>query len=361
MDTAIAIKAEGLGKRYRLRHPLTDENGQTSDELWALRDVSFEIKKGESVGIVGPNGCGKSTLLKILAGVTKPTTGRVIIADRVAGILDIGAGFHPELSGRENVFLNGRLYGFSKKEIRARFEAIVEFSGIGRFIDEPVKNYSNGMYLRLAFSIMAHLDFDVYLLDEVLSVGDREFRARVAAYLKREMTDGRKTFVIVTHQEQEALLYCSRIIDFGRREEETRRAEIPAVYVNDMQFGLMPAMPYTDESVTVSLRFRKTHPFHVALALCDALGNFLFSVSPLQSAIDIYDQTGEVHLRFAIPPNLFNRGELKFELLCLDESLTVLHRFFVDEKLEYRHRHPEKYRNTQHQMLKPLFDWSLGE
>src|SRR5690606_19206903 len=131
--------------------------------------------KGENVGIIGPNGSGKSTLLKILAGVTKPTSGTVDINGRIASILDIGAGFHPELSGKENVFLNGQILGFAKSEIAPKYKEIVEFSGIGKYIDEPVKNYSNGMYLRLAFSIMVHLDFDIYLFDEVMSVGDAEF------------------------------------------------------------------------------------------------------------------------------------------------------------------------------------------
>jgi lipopolysaccharide transport system ATP-binding protein len=174
----VAIRVENLSKKFVLQHAVKDEHGNDTHELWALKDVSFEIRKGESVGIIGPNGSGKSTLLKILAGVTKPTSGKVEIYGRVASILDIGAGFHPELSGRENVFLNGQLLGFSRKEIQSKFDEIVDFSGIEKFIDEPVKNYSNGMYLRLAFSIMAHLDFDVYLFDEVLSVGDAEFKAK---------------------------------------------------------------------------------------------------------------------------------------------------------------------------------------
>src|SRR5690606_26872536 len=170
-----AIIVENLSKVYQLQKPRVLEDGTLTHELKALDSVSFEIKRGESVGIIGPNGSGKSTLLKILAGVTKPTSGSVKIRGKVASILDIGAGFHPELSGRENVFLNGQIHGFSKKEIEAKFDEIVQFSGIEKFIGEPVKNYSNGMYLRLAFSIMANLDFDVYLFDEVFSVGDAEF------------------------------------------------------------------------------------------------------------------------------------------------------------------------------------------
>src|SRR5688572_16721738 len=154
MSQVTAIKISGLSKKFHLQHPIRNEDGSMSNELWALKNIDLEIKKGEHVGLIGPNGSGKSTLLKILAGITKPTAGTAEITGRVASILDIGAGFHPELSGRENVFLNGQLLGFSKKEIKQKFDDIVSFSGIEKFIDEPVKNYSSGMYLRLAFSIM---------------------------------------------------------------------------------------------------------------------------------------------------------------------------------------------------------------
>lgn len=198
MNEGLAIKVEQVSKVFSLRQSTTDAQGNVKTEHWALKDVSFEIKKGESVGIIGPNGSGKSTLLKLLAGITKPTSGSVTIRGKVASILDIGAGFHPELSGRENVYLNGQIHGFSKKEIENKFDEIVAFSGISNFIDEPVKNYSNGMYLRLAFSIMAHLDFDVYLFDEVLSVGDAAFGIKINEKLK-EISQSQKTRILVSH------------------------------------------------------------------------------------------------------------------------------------------------------------------
>lgn len=210
-----AIKVEKLSKVYPLRQPQTGENGRTMYEHWALDDISFEIKKGESVGITGPNGSGKSTLLKILAGVTKPTSGKVFIRGKVASILDIGAGFHPELSGRENVFLNGQIHGFTKKEIESKFDEIVAFSGIEKFIDEPVKNYSNGMYLRLAFSIMAHLDFDVYLLDEVLSVGDEDFRSKIYDVLLKWKS--KKTLLIITHDLEQIQSFVDKRINISNK------------------------------------------------------------------------------------------------------------------------------------------------
>lgn len=191
MKKSIAIKVEGLSKKY------TFQNDRL-EEFHALKDVSFELLKGETVGIFGSNGSGKSTLLKILAGITKPTSGKVTTHGRVASILDVGAGFHPELSGRENVFLNGQIHGFSKKEICGKFDEIVTFSGIEKFIDQPVKNYSSGMFLRLAFSIIIHLDFDVYLFDEVLSVGDQKFQIESNKKIQ-ELIKLEKSIVIVSH------------------------------------------------------------------------------------------------------------------------------------------------------------------
>ena len=216
MSDNIAIKVEQLSKQFVLQRPTKDEQGNDAQTLWALKDVSFEIKQGESVGIIGHNGSGKSTLLKILAGVTKPTSGRVEINGRIASILDIGAGFHPELSGRENIFLNGQIHGFSYKQIEAKLDEIISFSGIETFIHEPVKNYSNGMYLRLAFSIMAHLDFDVYLFDEVLSVGDALFQQKVEDYFKTQLKD--KTIVIISHEFMAMMKIADRFYGFKNGE-----------------------------------------------------------------------------------------------------------------------------------------------
>lgn len=203
----VAIKAVELCKSYELRHERRDSEGNAVNEVNALSNLSFEVLKGESIGIIGPNGSGKSTLLKVLASITKPTSGEIEIDGKVASILDIGAGFHPELTGRENVFLNGQLHGFAKSEISKRLNDILEFSGIGDFVDEPVKNYSNGMYLRLAFSTMIHFDFDIYLFDEVFNVGDAAFMTQVRKRRKELKT---KTVVTVSHSLQD-LSDCDRV------------------------------------------------------------------------------------------------------------------------------------------------------
>ncbi len=197
MSQAVII-VKDVSKLFRLRNPKTHEDGETDSNLWALRNVSFSVERGMSVGIIGPNGSGKSTLLKILSGVTKPSAGRVEIKGRIGSILDIGAGFHQELSGRDNIFLHGQTLGFSKAEIAPHVSEIIAFSELGTSIDEPVKNYSNGMFLRLAFSVIAHLPFDVYLFDEVLSVGDARFMAKSKERIKELGAMGR-TIVHVSH------------------------------------------------------------------------------------------------------------------------------------------------------------------
>lgn len=197
MINNVAIIIENLSKHYVLQQ--TNVNSEADEKTIALENINIEIKRGEAVGIIGSNGSGKSTLLKILAGVTNPTYGKVEINGRVASILEVGAGFHPELTGRDNVYLNAQLLGFSKNEVEPKFNDIIEFSGIGKFIDEPVKNYSSGMFLRLAFSIMANLDFDVYLLDEVMSVGDAAFQFKVNQFLQKQRKNKNVTFVFVSH------------------------------------------------------------------------------------------------------------------------------------------------------------------
>ena len=198
MNPTTSIKALCLSKVYSF----SNNSGNKDSQLKALDNISFEIFQGENIGIIGPNGSGKSTLLKIMAGITRPTSGELVIYGRVASILDIGAGFNLELTGRENVFLNGQILGFTKKEIRQRLNEIIEFSGVQDYIDEAVKTYSNGMYLRLAFSIIAHLDFDVYLFDEVMSVGDAEFSLKTREVV-RKLLESNKTIVTVSHNLKE--------------------------------------------------------------------------------------------------------------------------------------------------------------
>lgn len=224
----IAIKVEDLGKLYRLgeigtgtlSHDLNRwwarvrgkedpfaKIGETNDRttkgtseyVWSLKDVNFEVKQGEVLGIIGRNGAGKSTLLKILSKVTAPTTGRIKIKGRIASLLEVGTGFHPELTGRENIFLNGAILGMTKSEIRAKFDEIVDFSGVERYIDTPVKRYSSGMYVRLAFAVAAFLEPEILIVDEVLAVGDAEFQKKCLGRMKDVSVNDGRTVLFVSH------------------------------------------------------------------------------------------------------------------------------------------------------------------
>jgi lipopolysaccharide transport system ATP-binding protein len=183
----------------------------TQEEFWALKDVSFEVNEGEVVGIIGRNGAGKSTLLKILSRITEPTGGRVTLRGRVASLLEVGTGFHPELTGRENVFLNGAILGMTRSEIRQKFDEIVDFAGVEKFLDTPVKRYSSGMYVRLAFAVAAHLEPEILVVDEVLAVGDAEFQKKCMGKMKDVAACGR-TVLFVSHNITAVLTLCKTAV-----------------------------------------------------------------------------------------------------------------------------------------------------
>jgi lipopolysaccharide transport system ATP-binding protein len=236
----VVIRAENLGKRYRLgetvpyrtlreslcnwtaaplrwlRHGSRSDNGRAEDTIWALRDVSFEVRQGEVLGVIGRNGAGKSTLLKILTKITKPTTGQARIRGRVGSLLEVGTGFHPELTGRENIFLNGAILGMTRVEIKRKFDEIVDFSGVERFLDTPVKRYSSGMRVRLAFAVAAHLEPEILLIDEVLAVGDADFQNKCLGKMGEVAGCGR-TVMFVSHNMTAVTGLCGRclVLDGG--------------------------------------------------------------------------------------------------------------------------------------------------
>ncbi|MGB6822334.1 MAG: ABC transporter ATP-binding protein [Candidatus Acidiferrales bacterium] len=219
------IRVEGIGKRYRvgeresyraLRDVLSNAfrpNGKraSKDFIWAVRDVSFEVKQGEVVGLIGRNGAGKSTLLKLLARITRPTVGHAELHGRIASLLEVGTGFHPELTGRENIFLSGAILGMSKAEIVRKFDEIVAFSEVERFIDTPLKHYSSGMGMRLAFAVAAHLEPEILLVDEVLSVGDASFQKKCLGKMQ-EVSRGGRTILFVSHNMAAVKALCSRAL-----------------------------------------------------------------------------------------------------------------------------------------------------
>ena len=186
----------------------TIKSSQNDDYVWALQDINFEVKQGEVLGIIGKNGAGKSTLLKILSQVTAPSKGRINVKGRIASLLEVGTGFHPELTGRENIFLNGAILGMTKSEIRSKFDEIVDFSGVAKYIDTPVKRYSSGMYVRLAFAVAAHLEPEILIVDEVLAVGDAEFQKKALGKMQDISTEQGRTVLFVSHNLQAVQSLC---------------------------------------------------------------------------------------------------------------------------------------------------------
>lgn len=257
MDSAISV--DNLSKRYKIglrakaqrnfREVLSDtltaplrrmrqisEAAQEEETLWALRDVSFEVKPGEVVGIVGRNGAGKSTLLKILSQITEPTHGRVVLRGRVASLLEVGTGFHQELTGRENIYLNAAILGMRRSEIQRKFDQIVAFAEIDRFLDTPVKRYSSGMYVRLAFAVAAHIEPEILLVDEVLAVGDAEFQRRCLGRMT-EVASGGRTVLFVSHNMVAVESLCPRavLLDGGRLVAQGSSRQIIERYMSSLR------------------------------------------------------------------------------------------------------------------------------
>jgi lipopolysaccharide transport system ATP-binding protein len=207
----LAAGLRSIGRRWRRRLSATPDADGSREAFWALKDVSFEVAQGEAVGIIGRNGAGKSTLLKLLSRITEPTAGRVELRGRVASLLEVGTGFHPELTGRENVYLNGAIMGMSRAEVRRKFDEIVAFAEVEKFLDTPVKHYSSGMYMRLAFAVAAHLEPEILVVDEVLAVGDVEFQKKCLGKMKDVGQQGR-TVLFVSHNLGYINKLCSRAI-----------------------------------------------------------------------------------------------------------------------------------------------------
>src|ERR1700712_3910782 len=205
---AVAGIARGTAARFRQR--FREASHHDEDAFWAIRNISFEVNRGEVLGLVGRNGAGKSTLLKVLSRITEPTEGRAVLRGRVAWLLEVGTGFHPELSGRENIYLNGAILGMSRAEIRSKFDEIVAFAEVEKFIDTPVKRYSSGMYVRLAFAVAAHLEPEILIVDEVLAVGDAEFQQKALGKMSDVAAEGGRTVLFVSHNIGAITSLCSR-------------------------------------------------------------------------------------------------------------------------------------------------------
>jgi lipopolysaccharide transport system ATP-binding protein len=254
----------------------TSPRTSTSEDFWALRDVSFEVRRGEVVGIIGRNGAGKSTLLKVLSRITEPTEGRVTLRGRVASLLEVGTGFHPELTGRENIFLNGAILGMHRAEIKSKFDEIVAFAEVEKFLDTPVKRYSSGMYVRLAFAVAAHLEPEILIVDEVLAVGDAQFQKKCLGKMQDVATGGR-TVLFVSHNMAAVQGLCQTAIHLERGQVR-RTGEVDTI-VRDYLRSLAGAVGEGTEKITLGK--------DLLLRRLDFLTNPIVSGQPLKFALEL--------------------------------------------------------------------------
>ena len=363
------IELDGVGKRYLVgdqksaREAITDgalrligrRRSDASSEFWSLRDVGFTVGDGEALGIIGRNGAGKSTILKIITRITSPTTGTSRTRGRVAALLEVGTGFHPELTGRENIFLNGAILGMSRRDILSRFDDIVEFSGVQRFLDTPVKRYSSGMGLRLGFSVAAHLEPDVLVVDEILAVGDAEFQRKCLGRMEEAEKEGR-TVVFVSHDLDSLTRICTRglWLEAGRVRETGTPKELVREYLTSSLVSehtgaaLISAGPVAVHSTRVMAKGRPvesallredTLTIEVDFELTEHVPDFDIAIYLTSNrAVRVIDETlrdsggprftpGCYRARMDVPP-ILNVGEYSVGLWCGPASGG---RAFIDE------------------------------
>ncbi len=429
--TDLAIKVDDLSKAYRigleeemndtfvgaaldlLRQPIrnfrrlnrlstfSEQNADAEDIIWALDHVSFAVEPGEIVGVIGHNGAGKSTLLKVLSRITFPSSGRVSLRGRVSSLLEVGTGFHPELTGRENVYLNGTILGMTRTEINNKFDQIVEFSGIGKFIDTPVKRYSSGMQVRLAFSVAAHLEPDILLVDEVLAVGDADFRRKSLGKMGDVASEGRAV-LLVSHNMTAVSTLCQRVIwmENGRirmdgetqdvistylrtttenkqivgwddpetapGNENARLRQVAVVSVDDAGNLRDPRMVqddiHMDDPFAIVVDFDNHSPdaeIDMSIQLVNDRGIVAFASSTLEQEKPLTWRLGHNRIVLHIPPNLMNSGYYSINVRFVENA----HRAFVQlngvvgldviNRKEYKGR----YYGTLHGVVRPILHW----
>jgi ABC-2 type transport system ATP-binding protein/lipopolysaccharide transport system ATP-binding protein len=342
MGTSIEIM--NLSKRYRLglthrdlretlTHMFDSALGRADDgsrkEFWALQDVSLSVDEGNAVGVIGRNGAGKSTLLKILARITEPTSGQSRTKGRVGALLEVGTGFHGELTGRENIFLNGAILGMPRRKVAARLDEIVEFSGVEPFIDTPVKRYSSGMFLRLAFSVAAHLDSEILVVDEVLAVGDAEFQRRCLGRMSEVEAEGR-TVVFVSHDLNAVATLCDRVVwlDGGRVTRDGPTGEVLAQYLGSMSTGLDGPRRGSDSGVTLqrleavtvgtAQMFDRESPIRVGFEY-----RLVKPLNPFYACIQIHDTQGRMLIEERLPIDDSGRTGVYEGVMTLPPLLNV--------------------------------------
>jgi lipopolysaccharide transport system ATP-binding protein len=286
----IVIKAENVGKKFdlgligsgslretltRARHRMSLIKKANEQEFWALRNVSFELEQGGVLGIIGRNGAGKSTLLKVLSRITPPTTGKIEVRGRLASLLEVGTGFHPELTGKENIFLNGSILGMKRKEIKSKLDQIIDFSGVEKFLDTPVKRYSSGMYVRLAFAVAAHLEPEILIIDEVLAVGDHEFQAKCLGKMN-EVAESGRTVIFVSHNMAAIKNLCNEalLLDNGQIIKRGEAGKMVETYLHQKRHNVKSY----DTGYIKSVSIRQDNDEIMLEAEYDITGNYFWPV-----------------------------------------------------------------------------------
>lgn len=366
----VVIKVENLGKQYRLgqvgtgtiSHDLNrlwckvigkedpylkigETNDRTkkgeSDLVWAINDINFEVKQGEVLGIIGKNGAGKSTLLKILSRVTGPTTGEIKVKGRIASLLEVGTGFHPELTGRENIYLNGAILGMTKQEIKSKFDEIVDFSGVERYIDTPVKRYSSGMYVRLAFAVAAHLEPEILIVDEVLAVGDADFQEKCLGKMKDVSGQGR-TVLFVSHNLGSVSELCTKgiLLENGNLSAMSEIDDVISTYRNkykenkyvfdsdinkELFFTKLEITPKTAcrKIINISGEFKinaNIRNVSIGVLITDTWGQ---KITTLLKGLDLSSKKEIVKFNLEVDLGLFRNGKYYFDFaLFIPKSVT---------------------------------------
>lgn len=418
---AIAIKAEKLSKAYQIGEFSTGtisrdierwwaltrgkedpflKIGETnvrskkggSNIVWSLKDLDFEVKQGEALGIIGKNGAGKSTLLKILSQVTTPTTGKVKMKGRVASLLEVGTGFHPELTGRENIFLNGAILGMTKAEVKKKFDEIVDFSGVERYIDTPVKRYSSGMYVRLAFAVAAHLDSEILIVDEVLAVGDAEFQKKCIGKMDDISKGEGRTILFVSHVLSmiKSLCKSTMILEDGRiqaigpsdvmikeylsSKKQTSKvwdkkpvgdhvAELISAKITDENGRNIEFIDFNKESYleyTYKIKEDGVN-FHPNIHVFDQNGNYVFVTSDDELYRSHKKRKGIYRSRIKFPKQFFNTGIFSIGLALTSYPGTVIH-FFENDAITFEVKEDLGLRENSYTgpipgVIRPKMDW----
>ncbi len=369
----VAIRVNGVSKKFLIgkerSSSLRDSlnlllnKSKSTQDFWALNNINFEIHKGESVGIIGKNGAGKSTLLKVLSRITKPSIGRIEINGRVSSLLEVGTGFHPELTGRENIYLNGTILGMKRNEVKYKFDEIVDFSGVEKFLDTPVKRYSSGMYVRLAFAVAAHLEPEILIIDEVLSVGDAEFQKKCLGKMDDATKSGR-TVIFVSHNMSAVEKLCSKcfLLRHGKLEYSGPSSKTIAKYLNFAEsnqhqwirknkvkskayFTSIKAYQEDQLDITTSGSLNIEFTYEIKedlnslklhLALLDNYGQVIFSSAPEDAEIEKPLKKGTYNSLVTLPKDLLIPMRYTLKLILWDHIAGSFIHHDINEEIKLK-------------------------